>query len=54
MDGLILVIVLIVINRCKGCVRSWLALVEVVYEQPEICHEGLQMSALAGAELLGP
>jgi len=53
-DGLVLVIVVIVIERRKGRVRRRLALVEVVCERPGIRHESLQMSALAGADLLDP
>ncbi len=54
-DGLVLLkIVVIVIERRKGRVRRRLALVEVVCGQPEIRHESLQMSVLAGADLLDP
>jgi hypothetical protein len=51
-DGLILFIVVVVIERRNGRVRRRLALVEVVCERPEIRHESLQMSVLAGADLL--
>ena len=55
-DGLVLVIVLIVINQCKGRVHRRLALVEVVCERPEFRHDILQSSVLvlAGADLLDP
>jgi hypothetical protein len=51
-DGLVLVIIVIVNERRKGCVRQRLALVEVICERPKIRHESLQTSVLAGADLL--
>ena len=51
-DGLILVIVVIVINQRNRCGHRWLAMVKVVCKRQEIRHESLQMSVLAGADLL--
>ena len=53
-DGLILVIVIIIVNQCKGRVRRRLALVKVSCKRPETLHESLQMSVLAGADFLDP
>ena len=53
-DGHILVIVVIVIDWRTGGMRRRLALVEVVCKRPEIPHESLQKSVLAGADLLDP
>ena len=53
-DGLILVVVIIIIDRRKRGARRRLALVKIVCERPEIHHESLQMSVMAGADLLDP